>query len=81
MVHGRGPRHERAAGDGIFEWATSNVQYLAYLGCILLYLLRSRYIRYISSYPAISWTDSFTISSPEREGSLSVGRAPRTVRP
>ena len=34
-----------------------NVQYLAYLGCILLYLVISRYIRYISSYPAISGPD------------------------
>ena len=34
-----------------------NVQYLAYLGYILLYLVISRYIRYISLYPAISGPD------------------------
>ena len=34
-----------------------NVQYLAYLGCIILYLVISRYIRYISLYPAISGPD------------------------
>ena len=51
--------HERAAGDGIFEWwATCNILHISVI--FLLYLVISRYIRYIryiSLYPAVSGPD------------------------